>query len=577
MDSLSTATDRFQQWLADPYFAPLHPELRAIAGNPDEIEDRFYRFLQFGTGGLRGVIAAGTNRMNRYVIRHATQGLADYIGTFGPEVKTQGVVIAHDSRRMSREFALEAALTLAAAGIPAYLFDSLRPTPMLSFAVRELRTIAGIVITASHNPPEYNGYKVYWEDGGQIPPQRAKAIEAAIMAIADLTSIHPMEEGDARAKGLLRDVPPSVDRAYYDRLAALATTPRTARQACRILYTPLHGTGRVPVETALTEAGYPVSLVPEQAMPDPDFSTVTYPNPEEPAVFELALKQAEKEQPDLIMATDPDADRLGVMVRDRDGSYHLLTGNQVGALLVDYLVTSQAAAGTLPKNAAVIKTIATSNMIAPLCRQYGVTLMDTHTGFKFIGDKIREFEETGSHTFLLGYEESYGYLGATFVRDKDGVMASLLVAEAAAYHKAQGRTLLDALESIWQRCGYFKEGLHSVTLPGQEGQARIAQLMADLRRHPPAAFGGIPVAFTDDYAAQVGRENAAGRTYPLTLGKADVLHYRFADGGFVMVRPSGTEPKLKLYFSVKGSSQAHAAQLLKAVKADLLQRLGLSD
>jgi len=573
---LSTAQERYRQWLTDPYFAPVHAELAAIAGNQDEIEDRFYRYLQFGTGGLRGVIAAGTNRMNRYVVRHATQGLADYIRTFGPEAMARGVVIAHDSRHGSREFALEAALVLAANGIPAYLWDSLRPTPMLSFAVRELKTIAGIVITASHNPPQYNGYKVYWEDGGQIPPQRAAAIQAAIAAITDLTKIHPMEEGEARAKGLLREVPAAVDRAYYDRVIALATTPREARANCRILYTPLHGTGRIPVRTVLSEAGYPVTIVPEQEMPDPNFSTVAYPNPEEPEVFAIALKRAEQEQPDLIMATDPDADRLGVMVRDRDGSYKLLTGNQVGAILVDYLLSSRAAAGTLPKNAAVIKTIATSNMVEPLCRQYGVALLNTHTGFKFIGDKIREFEETGSHTFILGFEESYGYLGATFVRDKDGVMAALLVAEAAAYHKAQGRTLLDALERIWQRCGYFVEDLHNVTLPGQEGQARIAALMGSLRQDPPTAFGGIPVAYTDDYGTGLGREHVTGRTYELALQKADVLHYRFADGGFVMVRPSGTEPKLKLYFSVTGPSLEEAEQRLKAVKQDLLVRLGLA-
>lgn len=574
---MPSAEEKYRLWSTHPYFdEATRSALRALAGNAAEVEDRFYKDLEFGTGGLRGVMGPGTNRMNRYTVRLATRGLADYIQAMGAAAVSRGAVIAYDSRRCSAEFALEAALTLNASGIPAYLWDSLRPTPMLSFAVRELGATAGIVITASHNPPEYNGYKVYWADGGQVPPERAAAIQACIRAVADLTAIQPLPEAVARAQGLLRPVPAAVDQAYLERLLGLPATDAGARRACRILYTPLHGAGSVPVRQALAAAGFPVSVVPEQEQPDPDFSTVRSPNPEEPEVFERALRHAEGTEPDVIMATDPDADRLGVMVRDGRGAYRLLTGHQLGALLVDYLLASKAARGALPANGAVIKTLATSNLIAPLCRAYGVSLLDTHTGFKFIGDKIREFEETGSHTFLFGFEESYGYLGATFVRDKDAVMAALLVADAAAYHKAAGRTLYDALERLWATCGHFREALHHVTLPGQAGQDRIAGLMARLRRQPPAAFAGIPVAFTDDYATGVGTAHASGATYPLTLGQANVLHYRFADGGFVLVRPSGTEPKLKIYFSVTGPDPEEAGRRLAAVRAAALAQMDLA-
>jgi phosphoglucomutase len=565
----------YQVWAQNPYFdTETRAELQALS-NPLEIEDRFYKHLEFGTGGLRGVIAAGTNRMNRYVIRHATQGLAYYINQTTPNPQ-RGVVIAHDSRHFSPEFALEAALTLNANGIPAYLWDSLRPTPMLSYAVRELKAIAGIVITASHNPKQYNGYKVYWEDGGQVPPERAAAIQACIRVIEDITTIHPMAEAEARTAGLLKTVPLAVDQTYLDRVQSLLLTPRDWREACRVLYTPLHGTGNIPVRHVLREAGFPVSVVREQEQPDPDFPTVKSPNPEEAEVFTLALQQAKRFLPDVIMATDPDADRLGAYVRDAGGQYTLLTGNQIGALLVDYLLAMHTQRGTLPDNGAVIKTIATSSLIAPLCKAYGVTLMETHTGFKFIGDRIRGFEVSGTHTFLFGFEESYGYLGATFVRDKDAVMAAAMLADAAAYHKAQGRTLVDALEAIWARCGCFTEALHNVTLPGKEGQAQIAALMERLREVPPRSFGGIPVAFSDDYEAGQGIDYATGQVYLLALEQANVLHYRFADGGFVMVRPSGTEPKLKLYFSVVGQTREESEARLAAVRRDVLTLMGLA-
>lgn len=570
---MTTALDRYSLWLNHPYFdAATRQELGNVAGASGEVEDRFGRTLEFGTAGLRGIIAAGTNRMNRYVVRQTTQGLAAYIASFGPAAQARGVVIAHDSRRCSPEFALEAALTLCANGIVTYLWPSLRPTPMLSYAVRELGAIAGIVITASHNPKEYNGYKVYWEDGGQVPPERADAILAQIEAIPDITAIHPMTEAGARESGLLRNVPDTVDQTYYSRVMALAVTPPEQRGACRILYTPLHGAGNLPVRQVLGQAGFPVSVVPEQAAPDPEFRTIATPNPEDPAVYTLALKQAEAEAPDIILATDADSDRLGLLARDRAGQYRPLNGNQIGAILAHYLITSR----PLPPNAAIIKSIATSNQIAALCRAYGVALFETHTGFKFIGDIIREFEETGSHNFLLGFEESYGYLAATFVRDKDAVMAALLVADAVAFHKARGRTLHDALEQIWEQYGCFQEALHNVTLPGLEGQARIGQMMDSLRSIPPLDFAGVPVAFTDDYATGTGVDHTQGSHYALALGRANVIHYRFADGGFVMVRPSGTEPKLKLYASVRGNTQAEAQQRVRAVLADAMQQMGLS-
>jgi phosphoglucomutase len=568
----------YRLWSQDSYFdLATRQELVQLAGETPEIEDRFYKYLEFGTGGLRGVLGAGTNRINRYTVRHATQGLAQCIAAGGQEACQRGVVIAFDSRHRSSEFALEAALTLNASSITAYLWESLRPTPMLSYAVRELGALAGIVITASHNPPQYNGCKVYWEDGGQVPPERAAAIYEQMQQITTLTTLRPMAEGEARKQGLLRDVPQAIDRSYYERVGSLVGTDAEARQACRILYTPLHGSGNIPVRRVLDKAGFRLSLVAAQVEPDPDFPTVGYPNPEEAAVFTLALQQAEREKPDLILATDPDGDRLGAMALDREGGYRLLTGNQIGAVLVDYLLSTRSEGGALPTNGVVLKSIATSNMIRPLCQAYGVELIDTHTGFKFIGDKIREYEETRAKTFLFGFEESYGYLGAPFVRDKDAVMAALLIADAAAYHKAAGRTLFDALERIWQRCGHFVEELYNKTLPGREGQEQIAALMAHLRRKPLTQLGGAALAFCDDYQSGLGTDLSTGRTYPLSLGRANVLHYRFADGGFVMVRPSGTEPKLKVYFSVCGTTSEESACRLMNVKQATLEMMGLTE
>ena len=573
---MDSVMERYRFWSTDPYFdADTRAELVALHDHPAEIEDRFYKDLEFGTAGLRGVIGAGTNRMNRYTVRLATRGLADSVAALGPEACHRGVVIAHDPRHFSPEFAREAALVLAARGIRSFLWDSLRPTPMLSFGVRRLGAIAGIMITASHNPPAYNGYKVYWEDGGQVPPERAAEILARVRAIGDIRTVVPMGEDKARGEGLLQDVPEFVDLDYLDRLRSLATDPGLDRSGCRLLYSPLHGTGNLPVRRVLTEVGYRISVVPEQALPDPNFSTVKYPNPEDAEVFTLALKQAEREQPDVIMASDPDADRLGLLARDAAGEYRLLSGNQIGALLTEFILRHRKEQGDLPADGVVIKSIASTNLVAPICQAYGVKLMEVHTGFKFIGDKIREFEERGSGTFLFGFEESYGYLAAPFVRDKDAVMAALMVAEATAYHRAQGRTLYEALERIWRQYGYFQEGVHNVTLPGKDGVQRMKALMADLRANPPKAFGELAVAFVDDYAAGTST-SATGEVGPLALGQADVLHYRFADGGFVMVRPSGTEPKLKVYVSVKGKDLPDAQRLLTQVMQAALARMGLA-
>jgi phosphoglucomutase len=578
---MASFLERYQLWLTHPAFDDeTRAELAALNGDQPAIADRFYRDLSFGTGGLRGIIGAGTNRINRYVVRQATRGLAEYIASFGDLACRRGVVIAHDPRHFSAEFAREAALVLAAAGVRAYLWESMRPTPMLSFAVRELGATAGIVVTASHNPPQYNGYKVYWSDGGQVPPERAEAIEVRI-ARTDLTAVPVADEDGARSAGLLLAVPPAVDRAYRERVLGLLSLPEEDRRACKVLYTPLHGSGSVPVRQVLWEAGFRLTVVPEQIKPDPAFGTVGTPNPEEPSVYAMALRQAAAEpedgQPDLILATDPDADRLGIMVREGEGSYRPLTGNQIGVLLVDYILRRRREAGTLPPNGAVLKSIATAGGAEPICREYGVALINTHTGFKFIGDQIQAWEQSREHTFLFGYEESYGYLAGTFVRDKDAVMAAALVAEAAACHKRAGRTLWQALTALWDRHGHYREALHSVTLPGQDGLARMAELMARLRRLPPAAFGPAPVAFVDDYAAGISLETATGSEHALGLGQADVLHYRFADGGFVLVRPSGTEPKLKLYVSVVAPTGPDAEERLRAVSAAAVALLGLGD
>lgn len=565
----------FKTWLTNPYFdRSTRDELAAISDKPQEIEDRFYRNLEFGTGGLRGVLGAGTNRMNKYVVRQATQGLAAYIAGCGEEAGRRGVVIAHDSRRFSHEFSVEAALVLAANSITAYVFEDLRPTPELSFAVRELGAIAGIVVTASHNPPQYNGYKVYWEDGGQIPPERAEEILACIEGIQDITTIHPLDSETAKAKGLYREIGEEVDRKYLERIKGLVVNPAVLQSMapnCKIIYTPLHGAGNMPVRRALRELGFEqVLAVPEQEAPDPDFSTLKYPNPEDPKAFSLALELAKRESPDLIMATDPDADRIGVVVRDTAGQYRQLSGNQTGVLLTHYILSQLQASGRLSKNGVVVKTIVTTDMILPIAKDFGVRVDQTLTGFKFIGEKIHDYELSGDSAFLFGFEESYGYLAGTFVRDKDAVCAAVLIAEAAAYYKSGGKTLFQALEELWARYGCYLEDLHTITLEGITGREKTARLMAGIRSMGFRSFAGYDISQVEDYLSGEGKDLQNGETYRLTLPKSDVVKFRLSEGGYVVFRPSGTEPKAKLYISLAGKDPGSTAQALQAVKQELL-------
>lgn len=573
-----TVIERYQLWSEDPYFDPAtRAELRALAGDARELEERFWRHLEFGTAGLRGLIGAGTNRMNKYTVRRAAQGLAAAVREEGPGACARGVAIAYDSRHFSAAFAEETALTLAANGVKAFLFDHLRPTPLLSFAVRHLGCQAGVVITASHNPAQYNGFKVYWADGCQIPPEPLKQIQAKIAAVTDLTRIVPLPREAAEAAGLFISIGEEVDEAYLEAVRGLSLrSHRAAEEAgcCRVLYTPLHGAGGPYVARALAAFGFrQVAVVPEQEQPDGDFPTVRYPNPEEADAFRLAISQARVQAPALILATDPDADRLGVAVRLQNGEYRLLSGNQIGAILTDYLLSQRAELGTLPRNGVVIKTITTADFVVPIARSYGVAVEETLTGFKFIGEKIAEYERTGQHTFLFGFEESYGYLAGTFVRDKDAVSAAALLAEAAAFYSARGLTLQDALNRLYERHGHYLDRLHGMTLEGKAGLQKIGAVMEQLREAAENPLPGLSIARIDDYLRQASREVATGEERPLTLPKSDVLAYRLAEGGFVVIRPSGTEPKMKLYVSVTGLTQGEAEGRLAAVQAAVVERV----
>ncbi len=569
---------KLRQWLTDPYFdQATRAELQEILGDSKELEDRFYRNLEFGTGGLRGIIGAGTNRMNKYVVRQATKGLADYIASFGTRAKERGVVIAHDSRHFSREFTLEAALVLAQNGVKAYVFDDLRPTPELSFAVRELEAVAGIVVTASHNPPQYNGYKVYWEDGGQVPPERASEILARIEGIEDITSVLPMDLSEAKAQGLYQEIGEEVDRRYLERIKGLVINPQVVREMAgktKLIYSPLHGSGNLPVRRALGELGFSqVSVVPEQELPNPDFPSVKYPNPEEPDAFKLALEQAKQENPDVILATDPDADRIGVVTRDEDGKYRLLTGNQTGVLLTYYILSQLQAQHQLPANGAVVKTIVTSDMTLAVCKDFNIQVDQTLTGFKFIGEKIHEYEVKGDKTYLFGFEESYGYLAGTFVRDKDAVGAAVLIAEAAAYFKSQGQTLYGVLEQLWGRYGCYQEALHTVTLAGKTGTDKTRFLMQEMRAQHFTSLGGYTVSQVEDYLTGTGKDLFTGKEYTLRLPKSDVVKFCLADGGYVVFRPSGTEPKAKIYISLRGADEAATVKSLAEVKRQIMERV----
>ena len=548
----------YEQWLANPYFDDAtKEELKNIAEEENEIKERFYMDLEFGTAGLRGIIGAGTNRMNIYVVRRATQGLANYIAKVGKQ--SQGVAIAYDSRHMSPEFAQEAALCLAANGIKAYIFESLRPTPELSFAVRHLGCVAGINITASHNPPEYNGYKVYWEDGAQITPPHDTGIMGEVKAISDWNTVKTMDKAEAEKSGLYEVIGQQIDDAYMEELKkqvihhdAIAAEGKNLK----IVYTPLHGTGNIPARRILKELGFEnVYVVKEQELPDGAFPTVSYPNPEAAEAFELGLKLAKEVDADLVLATDPDADRLGVRIKDKNGEYHDLTGNMSGCLLANYEIGQRKAVnGSLPEDGALIKTIVTSNLADAIAKGYGVDLIEVLTGFKFIGQQILGFENSGKGTYLFGFEESYGCLIGTYARDKDAIVATMALCEAAAYYKTQGKTLWDAMIEMYDQYGYYKDDIQSITLKGIEGLQKIQEIMDTLRKNPPAEFAGHKVVSARDYKKDTITDLATGEVKPTGLPNSNVLYYDLTDDAWVCVRPSGTEPKVKFYYGVKGTS-----------------------
>ena len=552
----------YEQWIANPYFdEATKEELKSIAEDENEIKERFYMDLEFGTDGLRGIIGAGTNRMNIYVVRRATQGLANYIAKV--DKKSQGVAIAYDSRHMSPEFAQEAALCLAANGIKAYIFETLRPTPELSFAVRHLGCVAGINVTASHNPPEYNGYKVYWEDGAQITPPHDGGIMGEVKAISDWNTVKTMDKAEAEKAGLFEVIGKEVDDAYMAELKK-QVIHMDAIQAegknLKIVYTPLHGTGNIPARRILKELGFEnVYVVKEQELPDGDFPTVSYPNPEAAEAFELGLKLAKEVDADLVLATDPDADRLGVRVKDKNGEYHDLTGNMSGCLLANYEISQRKAVnGSLPEDGALIKTIVTTNLADAIAKGYGVKLIEVLTGFKFIGQQILGFEKSGKGSYLFGFEESYGCLIGTYARDKDAIVATMALCEAAAYYKTQGKTLWDAMIEMYEQFGYYKDDIKAVTMKGIEGLQKIQDIMNSLRQNPPAEFAGHKVVAVRDYKADTIKNLETGEVTPTGLPNSNVLYYELTNDAWVCVRPSGTEPKVKFYYGVKGTSLADA-------------------
>ncbi|RLQ07529.1 phospho-sugar mutase [Geobacillus sp. FSL K6-0789] len=567
---------KYEQWLREPQ---LDPELKRLLEQRrhDErwLEDCFYKNLEFGTGGMRGEIGPGTNRMNMYTVRKASEGLARYIQSFGDEAKQRGVVIAYDSRHKSPEFAMEAAKTLATNGIQTYVFDELRPTPELSFAVRYLRAFAGIVITASHNPPEYNGYKVYGEDGGQLPPAVADQVIRYVNEVENELAIHVEDEKTLREKGLIRIIGSEVDDAYIHAVKTISIHPELAREtAINIVFTPLHGTSNKPVRRALAELGYQnVFVVKEQELPDPNFSTVASPNPEEHAAFAMAMELGKKVNADLLIATDPDADRLGVAVKNDKGNYVVLTGNQTGGLLLHYLLSQRKAQGTLPENGVVLKTIVTSEFGRAIAQSFGLETVDTLTGFKFIGEKMKEYEQTGQYAFQFGYEESYGYLIGGFVRDKDAVQAAVLAAEVCAFYKKQGLSLYEALLQLFDQYGYYREEQRSLTLKGKEGAEAIAAILASFRQQPPVEAAGKKVTVIEDYKTKERTNTLTGEKTAIDLPTSNVLKYILEDGSWFCLRPSGTEPKMKAYFGVKGTSLEDSEEKLVRLTEAVMQRV----
>ena len=567
----------YQEWLDNPYFdEATKAELKGIAEDEKEIEERFYMDLEFGTAGLRGVIGAGTNRMNIYTVRKATQGLANYIASVNGQAK--GVAIAYDSRRMSPEFADEAALCLAANGIKAYVFESLRPTPELSYAVRKLGCIAGINITASHNPPEYNGYKVYWEDGAQITPPHDKGIMDEVKKVTDYATVKTMPKDKAQEAGLYAVIGADIDDPYIEELKSLVLRKDcidAVAEDMTIVYSPLHGTGNIPVRRVLKELGFAnVYVVPEQELPDGEFPTVSYPNPESEEAFQLGLKLGKEKNADLILATDPDADRLGVYVKDsKTGEYHSLTGNMSGCLIGDYIIGQRKEKGDLPTDGAFIKSIVSTNMADAIAKYYGIALVEVLTGFKFIGQKILEFEKTGKGTYLFGMEESYGCLTGTYARDKDAVVASMALCEAAAYYKTKNMTLWDAMLAMYERYGYYKDDVKAITLKGIEGLEKIQEIMNTLRADAPAEIGGYKVTSARDYKEGSIRSMETGEVAPTGLPSSNVLYYDLTDDAWVCVRPSGTEPKVKFYYGVKGESLEDADEKSEKLGQEVLEMI----
>ena len=564
----------YQEWLSNPYFdEDTKAELRAIEGDENEIKERFYMDLEFGTAGLRGVIGAGINRMNIYVVRRATQGLANYIIKQGGADK--GVAIAYDSRHMSPEFAMEAAMTLAANGIKAYKFESLRPTPELSFAVRELGCIAGINITASHNPPEYNGYKVYWEDGAQFTPPHDKGVTEEVLAIEDLSTVKTTDEASAAAAGKYEVIGREIDDKYIAQVKAQVVNQKAIdemQDQISIVYTPLHGTGNIPARRVMKELGFThVYVVPEQELPDGGFPTVSYPNPEAAEAFALGLKLAREKDADLVLATDPDADRLGVYVKDAgSGEYIPLTGNMSGSLLCEYVLSQKKAAGKIPEDGQVIKSIVSTNLIDAVAKEYGCELIEVLTGFKWIGQQVLKNEKTGRGTYLFGMEESYGCLIGTYARDKDAISATAALCEAAAYYKQKGMTLWDAMVAMYEKYGYYKDAVKSIGLSGIEGLAKIQSIMETLRNNTPKEVGGYKVVSARDYKLDTIKDMAAGEVKPTGLPSSNVLYYDLNDGAWICVRPSGTEPKIKFYYGIKGSSMEDADAKSEALGAAVM-------
>ena len=565
--------EQYDFWLNDDYFdAATREELRGIAGDEKEIEDRFYKELEFGTGGLRGVIGAGTNRMNTYTVRKATQGLANYIIKQGG--KDKGVAIAYDSRRKSPEFADEAALCLAANGIKAYVFDALRPTPELSFALRTLKCISGIVITASHNPPEYNGYKAYWEDGAQVTAPKDREIIEEVKNVTDYHEVKTMSKEDAIAAGLYQVIGKEIDDAYMVELKKQIIHPEIIKEVAddiKIVYSPFNGTGNVPVRRILSELGFKnVYVVPEQENPDPDFTTLEYPNPEDPKAFTLALKLAKEKNADIVLATDPDADRLGIYALDtKSGEYIPFTGNMSGMLIAEYILRERTNTGKMPENPALVTTIVTTNMAGAIARDYNVKFIEVLTGFKFIGEQIKLFEQTGSNNYVFGLEESYGCLAGTHARDKDAVVAVMCLCEMAAWCKKNGITVWDQMLNLYEKYGYYKETQYAITLKGIDGAAQIAEMMNKLRSNPPRNFGDLTVKEFRDYDRDVAVNLETGQEKSTGLPKSNVLYFDLSNDSWCCARPSGTEPKIKFYMGVKGDSLEDAKARVEKLTEDL--------